>query len=59
MNFLDLPAMSVPTQVREQNVPIGVQVIGPRYGENLCFLAAQVLEDAFGCPSDELLDVIS
>jgi len=33
-----------------------VQVIGPRYGEDCCFEAAQVLEDAFGCPSDELLN---
>ena len=55
MNYLDLPAMSVPTNVRELNIPIGVQVIGPRYGEDCCFEAAQVLEDAFGCPSDELL----
>jgi amidase len=57
MNYLDLPAMSVPTNVRELNIPIGVQVIGPRYGEDCCFEAAQVLEDAFGCPSDELLDL--
>ena len=56
MNFLDLPSMSVPTDVRELNIPIGVQVIGPRYGENMCFEAAQILEDAFGCPSDELLN---
>jgi len=56
MNFLDLPSMSVPTNVRELGVPIGVQVIGPRYGEDCCFEAAQVLEDAFGCPSDELLN---
>ena len=47
--------MSVPTEVRDQNVPIGVQLIGPRYGEGFCFEAAQVLEDSFGCPSDELL----
>jgi amidase len=58
MNYLDLPAMSVPTNVRELNIPIGVQVIGPRYGEDCCFEAAQVLEDAFGCPSDELINSI-
>jgi len=49
-------AISVPTNVRELNIPQGAQVISPRYGEDYCFEAAQVLEDAFVCPNDELLD---
>ena len=31
MNYLDLPAMSVPANVRELNIPLGLQVISPRY----------------------------
>ena len=55
MNFLDLPSMSLPTQVRAKGVPIGVQLIGPRYGEQQVLAAAQAVEDSCGCPSDELL----
>ena len=53
--YLNLPAVSVPTSVRALNVPIGVQIVGPRHGEDQCLNAAQALEDAFGCPSNELL----
>lgn len=55
MNYLDLPAMSVPTQSRGLGVPIGVQLIGPRYGELHLLEAAQAVEDACGCPVEELL----
>lgn len=55
MNFLDLPSMSLPTQVRALGVPIGVQLIGPRYGEQHVLEAAQAVEDTCGTPSDELL----
>lgn len=55
MNFLDLPSMSVPTQVRAKGLPIGVQLIGPRYGEHTVLAAAQAVEDECGTPSDELL----
>jgi Asp-tRNA(Asn)/Glu-tRNA(Gln) amidotransferase A subunit family amidase len=45
MNYLDLPAMSVPTNVRELNIPIGVQIIGPRrrYAPKLVKSQQQVL----------------
>jgi len=55
MNFLDLPSMSVPTQSRGLGVPIGVQLIGPRYGEQHVLAAAQAVEDTCGCPVEELL----
>lgn len=55
MNFLDLPSMSVPTQVRSKGIPLGVQLIGPRYGEQTVMTAAQAVEDYCGTPSDELL----
>jgi len=57
MNFLDLPCMSVPTQSRGLGVPIGVQLIGPRYGELHLLAAAQAVEDTCGCPVEELLQL--
>ena len=55
MNYLDLPCMSVPAQSRGLGVPIGVQLIGPRYGEQHLLAAAQAVEDTCGCPVEELL----
>ena len=47
VNLLGLPAAAVPVGVAE-GLPQEVQVIGPRYREDLCFDAAEVLEEAFG-----------
>jgi amidase len=55
MNYLDLPCMTVPTQSRGLGVPIGVQLIGPRYGEQHLLAAAQAVENTCGCPVEELL----
>jgi len=57
MNYLDLPSMSVPTQSRGLGVPIGIQLIGPRYGELHLLAAAQAVEDTCGCPVEELLQL--
>ncbi|MBT3437089.1 MAG: indole acetimide hydrolase [Oceanospirillaceae bacterium] len=57
MNYLDLPCMTVPTQARGLGVPIGVQLIGPRYGELHLLAAAQAVEDTCGCPVEELLQL--
>ena len=51
VNFLGLPAAAVaipgdPTQA----VPQAVQVIGPRYREDLCLAAAEAIEGAVGAP---------
>jgi amidase len=46
-NLLGLPAVAVPTGVVD-GVPIGVQIIGQRFREDLCLDAAQVLETAVG-----------
>ncbi len=47
VNLLGLPAAAVPVGV-SGGQPQGVQLIGPRYREDLCLDAAQALEDRFG-----------
>jgi amidase len=47
VNLLGLPAAAVPVGVTN-GLPQGVQIIGPRFREDLCLDAAQVLEDRLG-----------
>lgn len=47
VNALGLPAVAVPVGVAD-GLPQVVQVIGPRYREDLCLDAAQALEERFG-----------
>jgi amidase len=47
VNALGLPAVAVPVGV-EDGLPRVVQVIAPRYREDLCLDAAQALEDRLG-----------
>jgi amidase len=47
VNALGLPAVAVPVGVGE-GLPQAVQVIGPRYREDLCLDAAAALEDRVG-----------
>lgn len=47
INLLGLPAVAVPTGV-EGGLPQGVQVIGPRFREDLCLDAAEAIEAACG-----------
>ncbi|HEY6697503.1 MAG TPA: amidase [Acidimicrobiales bacterium] len=47
VNLLGLPAAAVPVGA-SGGQPRGVQLIGPRYREDLCLDAAQALEDRFG-----------
>jgi amidase len=47
VNALGLPAVAVPVGVRE-GLPQAVQVIGPRYREDLCLDAAAAIEQAVG-----------
>jgi amidase len=41
-----LPAMSVPCGFTAANLPVGLQVVGPRWGEEVTLGVAKVVEDA-------------
>jgi amidase len=47
VNLLGLPAAAVATGLVD-GVPVGVQIIGSRYREDLCLDAAQAIEDEAG-----------
>jgi amidase len=47
VNLLGLPSAAIPTGLN-QGVPMGVQLIGQRFREDVCLDAAQVIEDAVG-----------
>ena len=55
VNLLGLPAAAVPTGLHD-GVPIGVQIVGPRFREDLCLDAAQVIETAVGVLAERLLE---
>ena len=46
-NCLGLPSVALPAGV-EQGLPVGAQIIGPRYREDLCLTAAWEVERALG-----------
>ena len=46
-NFLGLPSVAVPVG-EAGDLPQGVQVIGPRFREDLCLAAAETIEDRLG-----------
>jgi amidase len=46
-NLLGLPSVATPVQVVD-GLPQGVQLIGPRYYEDLCFDAAEIIEEQQG-----------
>lgn len=45
-NLAGLPAISVPGGFSKDNLPLGLQLIGPAFDENVLFRTARVLEDA-------------
>jgi amidase len=47
INALGLPAVAVPVGI-EEGLPQVIQVIGPRYREDLCLDGAVALEDELG-----------
>lgn len=46
-NVLGLPAVALPVGIAN-DLPQGVQLVGPRYHERLCLNAAQAIEDRLG-----------
>lgn len=54
VNLLGLPAAAVPTGLHDE-APMGVQIIGPRFREDLCLDAAQVIETGAGVLTERLL----
>jgi len=50
VNLLGLPAVAVPTGVAA-GLPMGVQVIGARYREDLCLDAAEAIEAQHPVPT--------
>jgi amidase len=48
INLLGLPAVALPVGVGEDGLPLGVQVIGPRFREDACLAAAAAIEAALG-----------
>jgi amidase len=54
MNLLGLPGAVVPV-ARAGRIPLGVQLVGQRYREDLCLDAAEAIERATGVMTDSLL----
>lgn len=55
VSILGLPGLSVPVSC-DDNTPIGVQIVGPRFGEELCFEAGAMIEAQYSArmPVDPL-----
>ncbi len=53
VNLLGLPSAAVPTGLHD-GVPMGVQIIGPRFREDLCLDAAEAVERGTGILSQQL-----
>lgn len=49
-NLVNLPAVSVPAGVTSDGLPVGLQVIGRRFREDVCLRLARVLEQAAPWP---------
>lgn len=51
-NMADQPAASVGVGILPDGMPVGVQIVGPRFGDALVFRLARVLEEARGGEPD-------
>jgi aspartyl-tRNA(Asn)/glutamyl-tRNA(Gln) amidotransferase subunit A len=48
INLLGLPALSLPCGLTSEGLPIGAQLIGPAFQEDLVLRVGAALEDAIG-----------
>ena len=58
VNFLGLPAAVTPVSLQD-NSPVGIQLIGRRFREDLCLDAAEAIENKIGVLSQQLWDAPS
>jgi aspartyl-tRNA(Asn)/glutamyl-tRNA(Gln) amidotransferase subunit A len=49
-NLAGIPAISVPAGISEGGLPIGLQFLGPHFGEPLLLRAASAMETAVAIP---------
>lgn len=47
-NLAGLPGISVPAGLSEEGLPLGLQVLGPSFGEEIVYRVAGVIEEAAG-----------
>jgi aspartyl-tRNA(Asn)/glutamyl-tRNA(Gln) amidotransferase subunit A len=47
-----LPAISVPSGLSSEGLPLGLQIMGPRFGEETVFAAARAFESQIGFPDE-------
>jgi Asp-tRNA(Asn)/Glu-tRNA(Gln) amidotransferase A subunit family amidase len=50
-NVFDLPVVTVPAGRSKEGLPIGVQIVGPPFAEDLVLAAAEIVEAA--CSNDD------
>ena len=48
VNILGLPALSIPAGLNQENLPLGLQILGPPFSEALLLKVGAALEDAVG-----------
>ena len=48
VNVLELPGTAVPTGFDRRSMPLGVQIVGPRFGDSLTLAVAKHVEAAWG-----------
>ena len=53
MNLVGLPSVAVPTGLHD-GAPVGVQIVGRRYREDVCLDAAEAIERSVGVLSEQL-----